>query len=109
MTGNKITKFTSIGGGAKSDDLGADEGGYHRREIEVLDMSDMAPVGAALLAGVGAGVFRDVYEASAAVEKKVYRVVRPNHEHDKVYDTRYQVYTGLYPALKDLFRLNMNA
>ena len=27
-------------------------------------MNDMAPIGAALLAGVGANVFKDVYEAA---------------------------------------------
>ena len=108
-TGKEITGFTSIGGGAKSLIWAQIKADITGKTLTILDMSDMAPIGAALLAGTGAGIFRDVYEASAAVEKKVYRVVRPNHEHDKVYDTRYQVYTGLYPALKDLFRLNMNA
>ena len=78
------------------------------REIEVLDMSDMAPVGAALLAGVGAGVFRDVYEASEKNEKKIYRVFRPSHENDAVYQTRYETYISLYPALKDIFRANLS-
>lgn len=39
-------------------------------------MNDMAPVGAALLAGVGIGVFKDVYEASAKVEKSVYMEIQ---------------------------------
>ena len=78
------------------------------REIEVLDMSDMAPVGAALLAGVGAGVFRDVYEAAEKNEKKVYKVFTPGHEHDAVYKTRYETYISLYPALKGIFRANLS-
>ena len=99
VTGNKITKMASIGGGAKSEVWAQMKADITGREIEVLDMSDMAPVGAALLAGVGAGVFRDVYEASEKNEKKIYRVFRPSHENDAVYQTRYETYISLYPAL----------
>ena len=108
VTGNKITKMASIGGGAKSEVWAQMKADITGREIEVLDMSDMAPVGAALLAGVGAGVFRDVYEASEKNEKKIYRVFRPSHENDAVYQTRYETYISLYPALKDIFRANLS-
>ena len=69
-------------------------------------MSDMAPVGAALLGGVGAGVFKDVYEASDKVEKNVCRVVHASHRNDAVYQKRYETYISLYPALKDIYRIN---
>ena len=55
----------------------------------------MAPVGAALLAGVGAGVFKDIYEASDKVDKHVYKVVKSSDKHKDVYEKRYQVYTKL--------------
>ena len=100
--------MASIGGGAKSEVWAQMKADITGREIEVLDMSDMAPVGAALLAGVGAGVFRDVYEASEKNEKKIYRVFRPSHENDAVYQTRYETYISLYPALKDIFRANLS-
>lgn len=77
------------------------------RDITVLDMNDMAPVGAALLAGVGIGVFKDVYEASAKVEKSVYMEIQHSDAHKEVYDRRYQVYTGLYPSVKDLYKVNL--
>ena len=64
-------------------------------------------VGAALLAGVGIGVFRDVYEASAKVEKSVYMEIKHNDQHKEVYDRRYQVYTGLYPSVKELYKVNL--
>lgn len=107
ITGNRISKFISIGGGAKSDTWAQIKADITGKEIEVLDMNDMAPVGAALLAGVGAGVFRDVQEASSKVEKKIHRRFQPNHESDAIYAQRYQTYISLYPALKDIFRNNV--
>ena len=107
ITGNKITEFISIGGGAKSETWAQIKADIIGKDLKILDMSDMAPVGAALLAGVGAGVFKDVYEASDKVEKKVYKVIKSNHDHDEVYAKRYEVYKSLYPALKDIYRLNV--
>lgn len=106
ITGQKITSFTSIGGGAKSKVWAQIKADITGKDLEVLDMSDMAPVGAALLGGVGAGVFKDVYEASGKVDKKVCRVVHANHENDEVYKKRYNTYISLYPALKDIYRMN---
>lgn len=107
ITGNKITELISIGGGAKSETWAQIKADIIGKDLKILDMSDMAPVGAALLAGVGAGVFKDVYEASDKVEKKVYKVIKSNHDHDEVYTKRYEVYKSLYPALKDIYRLNV--
>jgi xylulokinase len=106
MLGSKITEFVSIGGAAKSEvwaQIKADVIGVN---LKILDMNEMAPVGAALLAGVGTGIFKDVYEASAKVEKKIYKEVRSNNSHEDVYSKRYQVYTNLYPALKDIYKQN---
>ena len=110
ITGMKIKRFTSIGGGAKSDTWAQIKADITGKEIQILDVTDMAPVGAALLAGVGvgAGVFRDVYEAAEKVDRSVYKVIKPDHSHDSVYETRYQTYVSLYPALKEIFQKNLN-
>ena len=105
VTGNHISEFVSIGGGAKSEIWAQIKADIMGVDIKVLDLNDMAPIGAALLAGVGAGVFRDVYEASDKVEKKLCRVVTASHEHDEAYGKGYRVYTELYPRVKDLYRI----
>lgn len=105
ITGQKIREFTSIGGGAKSEVWAQIKADITGKDIKILDMNDMAPVGAALLAGVGAGVFRDVYEASGKVEKKVYKIIKSCNADAEVYDKRYQVYTELYPQIKELYRV----
>ena len=104
-TGMTLRHFSAIGGGAKSrvwDQIKADITGC---DITVLQRNDMAPVGAALLAGVGAGVFPDAVTAASRVEKDVAMEIRHTDDHRDVYDRRYRVYTGLYPATKHLLGL----
>ena len=105
VTGNKMTEFVSIGGGAKSETWAQIKADITGKDIIILDLNDMAPVGAALLAGVGAGVFKDVYEASEKVDKHVYKVVKSSDKHKDVYEKRYQVYTQLYPQIKELYKI----
>ena len=107
VTGRPLTSFSSIGGGAKSRVWAQIKADITGRDITVLDMNDMAPVGAALLAGVGAGVFQDVYEASEKVEKTVCMEIKHSDTDKVVYDRRYRVYTGLYPRLKELYQINL--
>ena len=95
VTGREIKEFTSIGGGAKSETWAQIKADITGKDIKILDMNDMAPIGAALLAGVGAGIFKDVYEAADKVEKKVYKVIRSSRAHDDIYNKRYQVYICL--------------
>ena len=108
VTGQKIREFTSIGGGAKSETWARIKADITGKDIKILDMNDMAPVGAALLAGVGAGIFTDVYEAAGKVEKKVYKVIKSSNAHEDVYNKRYKVYTELYPQIKELYKVGSN-
>lgn len=108
VTGKEIKAFTSIGGGAKSETWAQIKADITGKDIMILDMNDMAPIGAALLAGVGCGVFKDVYEASDKVEKKIYKTVKSSRAHDEVYNKRFQVYTQLYPQIKELYRIGSN-
>ena len=105
VTGKKMTEFVSIGGGAKSETWAQIKADITGKDIIILDLNDMAPVGAALLAGVGAGVFKDIYEASGTVDKHVYKVVKSSDKHKDVYEKRYQVYTQLYPQIKELYKI----
>lgn len=106
-TGQPLASFTSIGGGAKSRVWAQIKADITGRDITVLDLNDTAPVGAALLAGVGAGVFKDVYQAAAKVEKTVCMQIHHSTDHQEIYQRRYQVYQGLYPSLQALFKENL--
>lgn len=103
VTGTTYPEFLSVGGGAKSIVWAQIKADITGKRIVILDMNDAAVVGAALLAGVGAGVYADVYEAARKVEHKVYQVVQPHTQDKEIYDARYQTYLELYPRIKDLY------
>ncbi len=58
--------------------------------------------GAALLAGVGGGVWPDV-ESACAATIKTGGALAPNAQAAKAYDAAFALYRDLYPALKPLF------
>ena len=69
--------------------------------LEVPENSEGAAFGAALLAGVASGVFANVDEA-AEKTVRISETVGPGPERS-VYEDLYQVYRGLYPALRQTF------
>lgn len=58
--------------------------------------------GAALLAGVGGGIYGSVKDACEKAVGITDRV-EPVEENQKIYDKYYEVYKSLYPALKGCF------
>lgn len=65
-----------------------------------LVVEEGAAYGAALLAGVGVGLFRDVYEAVAKAVKLLDEKVEPDFTLSQMYAEIYATYIRLYPALK---------
>lgn len=65
----------------------------------VVPLSDTATtLGAAMLAGVGVGVYQN-YEEAVAKTVQITRRHEPNKQHQAVYDRLYQQYRRLYEAL----------
>ena len=69
--------------------------------IEVPASDTATTLGAAILAGVGTGVY-DSFETAAERTVQVKRSVKPNPETGETYDRGYAVYRELYEDLKDL-------
>jgi xylulokinase len=97
-----IEEVRVSGGGAKSllwrqilaDTLDA--------ELVSVSTTEGAAFGAALLAGVGVGVWSDVDAACAQTIRTSDRVI-PNHETSEIYAALYEQYQRLYPTLKPTF------
>ena len=69
---------------------------------QVSGLPEASAIGAALLAGLGAGTFRTSAEAVASL-CSVNRVVQPVPEHLGWYNRLYkEMYRTLYPALKEI-------
>jgi len=71
--------------------------------LERTAVEEGAAYGAALLGGVAAGTFADVHEAVGACVKPT-ETVEPDPEWVEVYESRYERFRALYPALRRLER-----
>lgn len=71
--------------------------------VKTVSCKEGPALGAALLAGVGAGLYGSVQEAC---EKVIHmdRQVFPEEENHRLYQKMYDTYTKLYPALKECFQ-----
>ena len=100
--GVKLDEIRCLGGGAKSDlwcQIKADSMGAR---VAIVEESEQALKGAAILAGVGAGIFDDLEAASndMVAIKRRYEADPANAE---VYAAGLAKYEALYENLKDLF------
>lgn len=71
--------------------------------VKTVKSKEGPALGAALLAGVGAGIYKSVPEACSAVIR-VDKEVRPDEANHLLYRKVYGLYGRLYPALREPFR-----
>ncbi len=71
--------------------------------IEVPASDTATTLGAAILAGVGTGVYQNFGEAAERTVS-VKKTYTPNAEMKAVYDSGYETYRKLYPALEELMK-----
>jgi xylulokinase len=73
-----------------------------RLKVEKMQSEEGPAFGAAILAMVGAGAYKNVEEACAALITIV-ETYTPSEETAANYDKRYPIFVNLYTALKDSF------
>lgn len=100
--GVKVEELMVSGGPARShvwNQIWSDVTGLR---IIVPEVSESAPIGSAILAGLSCGIWGDVKMALELVvkEKKVYEPIEKNHV---IYSKYYQIYRQLYPRLRNEF------
>ena len=107
VTGIAISDYRAVGGGSKSDawvQICADVLG--RPFIRPV-VTEAGALGAAIMAGVGSGVFAD-YETGVQAMVKLDRRFDPDPRRQERYRERFEIYRGLYPGteqyLRDLHR-----
>jgi xylulokinase len=101
--GVRVEEVRATGGGAR-DPL------WRQLQADVYGLRVRRPVteegpafGAALLAGVAAGVYRDLAEASEVVAIEP-DAVEPDRERHRLYEDLLQRYRSLYPATRETMR-----
>ncbi len=100
--GVSIGNVRANGGGARSEVWRQIMADVFDFPLSTIGVDEGPALGAALLAGVGAGVYSSIEEACSAVVKVAGTtpVIKENAE---TYARSYEVYRNLYPALKDSF------
>jgi xylulokinase len=101
ITGSHASTIKLIGGGAQTALWVQIKATVLGRQLQVLDLKESTALGAALLAGIAAGLFRDEAEALAGLRHTA-RVVVPDPGHAALYDRCYrEVYQRIAPALAE--------
>ena len=98
----EVNQVRLSGGGAKSPLWRQILADILDAELVTVNTTEGAAYGAALLAGVGAGVWSNVDDACAQTILVKDRI-EPNASSVKTYEVVYQQYQGLYPVLKPTF------
>ncbi len=102
--GVPLEQVRASGGGARSAVWRQIQADVFGAELVLVNVTEGAAYGAALLAGVGAGMYQSVDEAVAATVRITDRTA-PLSDHVKQYEKLYPIYRSLYPALKDSFHV----
>jgi xylulokinase len=90
------------GGGARSKLWRQIQADVYAHAVDIVQAEEGAAYGAALLAGVGGGLWKSVDEACADVVRVVERI-EPDATAVKVLEPLYRSYRELYPALHKVF------
>lgn len=94
-------RFVAIGGAINNSFWMQNKADVVGKPIEVPELDEAVPLGAAILAGIGAGIYRD--EADAF--RRVYRPGRtyePDMRLAEQYAAWYETWERLYPALREV-------
>jgi xylulokinase len=89
------------GGGARSPLWRQIQADVYGRPVEIVEAEEGAAYGAAILAGVGAGMWRSVDDACQAVVRVAQRV-EPRPEAAAAMDESYAAFRRVYPATRDI-------
>jgi xylulokinase len=97
-----VNRIRLGGGGARSQLWRQIQADVYGHEVEIVEAEEGAAYGAAILAGVGAGMWKSVDEACAAVVR-VATTVQPQPAAVPVMNASYAAYRRVYPSTKNIF------
>lgn len=99
--GQNAEKITAIGGGTRNAFWMQNKADVSGRPVLTLEIEEATALGAAMLAGVGVGVYRDLLEAVQRVHKPG-QIFEPNNALVPLYSELLEIYRDIYPALNQV-------
>jgi xylulokinase len=93
-----IKNIRIMGGATKSDIWNQIQSDVYNKSVETLKITDAAVLGAAIMAGVGKHVFKDIREGVKAMVH-VGKKYEPIKRNSQIYNEMYDIYCELYKSL----------
>jgi len=103
LPGLKLGTVTAIGSGAASEFWMQLKADVLQSPYQSLQRSDLATLGAAVLGGCAAGLFKDAATVTEAFARP-HRTVRPRPGADQPYRRNIEVYRELFERLRPIYR-----
>jgi xylulokinase len=103
VLGKPLERLVAVGGGTRNRFWMQNKADMAGRALEVPDIAEATPLGAAILAGIGVGLFRDEQDAFERVYRPGARY-EPDSRHTQRYAELFEVYRDVYPALSPVHR-----
>jgi len=100
----KIEQVIASGGGAKSRVWRQIQADIFNKEISMTQSTEQAAMGATILAGVGAGIYKDAEDGCKKVVKLKEEKITPIPENVDIYNKQFEIYKSLYQDLKKDFK-----
>jgi len=102
--GIKIEQVIASGGGAKSRVWRQIQADVFNKEISMTQSIEQAAMGAAILAGVGVEIYKNVEDGCKKVVKLKEEKIKPIPENVDIYNQQFKIYQSLYQDLKEDFK-----
>ena len=103
----KVEGIIASGGASNSDTWNQIKADILGKPIMTIVNQDSGCLGAAILSGVGAGIYKSIDQACKLIIKKGKEYI-PDSKNIKIYDQYYHIYEDIYKNLKPLFKKTAN-
>ncbi|MDQ1280607.1 MAG: hypothetical protein QG670_1870 [Thermoproteota archaeon] len=99
----RITEIRAVGGGGKSPFWVQLKADIYKKKMVTPAVLEAGSLGAAILAGIGVGVFKDAFDGVNRTYKQK-TAYYPNEETSKIYDRHFKAYKRLRQAMDPAFK-----
>lgn len=99
VAGQKAEALSAVGGGARLEAWQQIKANVTGKVVEISDVKEASALGAALLAGVGVGIFENVDDAASKIDRQT-TLLYPDPQVHKVYQDYYELYKEANQVLR---------